>query len=117
MEDVRRDRTCSQRLASLACCIVLTHLLAGCNAYHVYRKCGLEGCAGDAQVESQVKAALRESLALDLSEIHVQSLDHVVYLYGLADTEFQRSVIESVTSRASGGARIVNSIAIKGNDR
>ncbi|WP_347260500.1 hypothetical protein [Rudaea sp.] len=43
----------------------------------------------------------------------MQSLDHVVYLYGLVDTDPERVRVEEVASRASGGLKIVDSIAVR----
>jgi osmotically-inducible protein OsmY len=44
--------------------------------------------------------------------VRAQALDHVVYLYGLVDTDLERELAESVATAAAGGARIVDSIAV-----
>lgn len=89
--------------------------LSACTAYDAYRKCGFEGCPGDKEITEQVEAALRATPGISFWDIQVQSLDHVVYLYGLVDTDPQRLTIEEVASRASGGKKVVNSISIRGN--
>jgi len=43
--------------------------------------------------------------------IEVQTLDHVVYLYGLVDTPFDSEIAKSVALEAPGVARVVSSIA------
>jgi osmotically-inducible protein OsmY len=45
------------------------------------------------------------------TSIDVQTLDHVVYLYGLVDTPFQSEIAKSVAVDAPGVARVVSSIA------
>jgi osmotically-inducible protein OsmY len=44
--------------------------------------------------------------------VRAQTLDHVVYLYGLVDTDLERQLAESVAMQAAGGARVVDSIAV-----
>jgi len=44
----------------------------------------------------------------------VQSLDHVVYLNGVVDTDMQRQMAESVAHQAKGVAKVVNSIGLSG---
>ena len=76
-------------LLSLVC---LT-LGSGCA---VYRKCGLEGCPGDARITAEV-----------------QTLEKVVYLTGVVSTDLQREAAEAVALRAPGVKRVVNSIALE----
>jgi len=42
--------------------------------------------------------------------LHVQTLDHVVYLTGQVDTELERSMAESLALNVAGVKRVVNSI-------
>jgi osmotically-inducible protein OsmY len=42
----------------------------------------------------------------------VQTFDHVVYLYGVLDTELERQIAEGAALEAPGVARVVNSIDI-----
>jgi osmotically-inducible protein OsmY len=42
----------------------------------------------------------------------VRTLDHVVYLSGLVDTDLQSQIAQSVALEATGVARVVNSIGI-----
>jgi osmotically-inducible protein OsmY len=97
--------------------IVCWMALSGCSTYHAFEKCGPHGCPGDAEMKARVEEALQQAAGVQLWEIHVQSLDHVIYLDGLVDTELQRSIIESVAYKSSGRERIVNSIAVRNNGR
>lgn len=47
--------------------------------------------------------------------LNVQTVDHVVYLYGLVDTDLEREVAESVGLQVTGVTKVVNSIGISGN--
>jgi osmotically-inducible protein OsmY len=78
----------------------------------------LPGCAslGDAGITSQVHARLDLHPALEPPNlIRVQTLDGVVYLYGLVDTAFERELAEAIARETPGVARVVNSIGISGN--
>jgi osmotically-inducible protein OsmY len=45
----------------------------------------------------------------------VQTLDHVVYLTGLVDTDLERQIAESVALEADGVSKVVNSIGLTGS--
>jgi osmotically-inducible protein OsmY len=93
--------------------LLLAGTLAGCAAY---KKCGFGGCPGDAKITAEVQALFDEHPALEPPTLlHVQTLDRVVYLTGLVDTDLERQMAESVALQAAGVARVVNSIGISGN--
>jgi osmotically-inducible protein OsmY len=93
--------------------VLLTAVLSGCAAI---RKCGFEGCPGDAKITADVKALFQQHPVLEPPNLlTVQTLDHVVYLYGLVDTDYEREIAEMVALQAPGVARVVNSIGISGN--
>jgi osmotically-inducible protein OsmY len=73
-------------------------------------KCGLQGCPGDAQITAVVKAQFDKHRELGTS-IDVQTVDHVVYLYGLVDTPLESEIAKSVALEAPGVTRVVSSIA------
>ena len=94
--------------AALLLC--LAGALSGCATYN---KCGFHGCPGDAGLTAKVEAQLQQYPALEApNSVRAQALDHVVYLYGLVDTDLERQLAESVATEAAGGARIVDSIAV-----
>jgi osmotically-inducible protein OsmY len=87
--------------------------LYGCATY---KKCGFRGCPGDAKITAEVRALFQQHPILEPPNLlTVQTLDHVVYLYGLVDTDYEREIAESVALQAPGAARVVNSIGISGN--
>ena len=95
--------------------LALTAALAGCAAYS---KCGFHGCPGDAKITAEVRAQLDQYPALDgPNSVRVQTLDKVVYLYGQVDTDLQRQLAESVAVQATGGAQVVDSIAVSNSSK
>jgi osmotically-inducible protein OsmY len=108
---LNRQVTSAWALAALLA--VLLAALSGCAAYD---KCGFDGCSGDAKITSEVQALFVQHPALGPPNLlKVQTVDRVVYLYGLVDTDLERETAESVAGEAPGVARVVNSIGISGN--
>jgi osmotically-inducible protein OsmY len=100
------------RLCALAFTLVLTGALPGCAAY---KKCGFSGCPGDAEITAEVRALFAQHPVLEPPNLlEVQTLDHVVYLNGVVDTDTQRLMAESVAHQAKGVTKVVNSIGLSG---
>jgi osmotically-inducible protein OsmY len=96
------------KLTSMWCAgFVLIGALSGCATF---QKCGFKGCPGDAQITAEVQALFDRHPELGTT-IHVQTLDHVVYLYGLVPSPLFSAIAESVALEAPGVTRVVNSIA------
>ena len=86
---------------------VIAGVLSGCATFD---QCGFKGCRGDAKIAADVKAQLDKHPELGIS-IDVQTLDHVVYLYGLVDTPLESEIARSAALETPGVARVVSSIA------
>ena len=103
-----------RRAIRLSYALGLAVVLSGCAAVSTYRACGVKGCPGDATVTRAVNDLFTQHPALEPPNlIDVQTLNHVVYLYGLVDTELQRQLAESVARGAPGVSRVVNTIGIR----
>jgi osmotically-inducible protein OsmY len=77
----------------------------------VYRKCGRDGCPGDAQVSAGVRELFHQYPELEPPNlVFVQTLDHVVYLTGQVNTDTERDLAQSVALHVAGVKRVVNSI-------
>jgi len=101
----RFDTACA-----FAAALILTGALSGCAAY---RKCGFEGCPGDAKITAEVSTLLNQHPELvGANSLYVQTLDHEVYLNGLVDTPLQRETAESIARQAPRVAGVVNMIAV-----
>ncbi len=100
------------RLLALAVSVILAGGLCGCATF---RKCGLAGCADDAKITAQIQALFVQHPSLEApNSVNVQTLDHVVYLYGLVNTDLERALAETVARQATGVLNVVNSIGISG---
>lgn len=107
----RRART-RTGLSIVIALVVLTDL-SGCELYATFEKCGLAGCPGDQEISARVRTLLDRYPALEAPNlISVQTVDHVVYLAGVLDTDLERTMAEEVAAHATGVARVVNSIGL-----
>jgi osmotically-inducible protein OsmY len=98
---------CRQLCATFAVVILTANL----DACAVYRKCGLAGCPGDAQITAKVTSLFNQYPELEPPNlIYVQTLDRVVYLTGQVNTATERELAESLASHVAGVTRVVNSI-------
>ena len=95
---------------ALASGILVAGILPGCATLG---KCGFGGCSGDAEITTQVDALLAQHPALQPPTLlQVQTLNHVVYLHGVVDTDYERLLAQSVAIEAPGVSRVVNSIGL-----
>ncbi len=100
---------------AMALTLALIGALPGCA---VYQKCGFNGCPGDAEITAQVRALFDQHPVLEPPNLlAVRTLDHVVYLNGLVDTDTQRLLAQSVALEAKGVTKVVNSIGLTGGGR
>ncbi len=93
---------------ALATALFIPVLFAGCATE---KKCGLEGCAGDAQITAKVQSLFEEHPEIGTG-VNVQTLDHVVYLSGfVAAGEFRTAAVD-VANTAPGVSKVVDSISV-----
>jgi osmotically-inducible protein OsmY len=105
----------NRRRIRLLAILALTGTLGACAAYE---KCGFHGCPGDAKIAADVSAAFAHHAELQPPNmIDVQTIDGVVYLYGLVDTDYQLQMAEAVAHQVPGVTKVVNSIGLAGNSR
>jgi osmotically-inducible protein OsmY len=98
--------------------LVAGGVLGGCSVVDAYRTCGFAGCPGDAAITAEVRALFKQHPAIDPPNlIEVQTIDHVVYLYGLVDTDVERRLAGTVAQTPQGVTRVVNSISLMNSNR
>jgi osmotically-inducible protein OsmY len=84
--------------------------LCGCA---LYAKCGLRGCPGDKAITTEVETLFSQHGALEVpNELHVQTLDRVVYLTGIVNSPREQQLATLVAFQAPGVANVVNSIGL-----
>jgi osmotically-inducible protein OsmY len=90
--------------------LVMAGALPGCA---VYGKCGFGGCPGDAKISADVRTLLdQHSGAAAPGAVTVQTLDGVVYLYGIVDTDLMREEAGEIALQAPHVKKVVNSIGV-----
>ncbi len=90
--------------------VVCCGSLGGCA---VYAKCGLRGCPGDQRITAEVESLFSQHGALEVpNELHVQTLDHVVYLTGIVNSPREQQLATLVAFQAPGVTNVVNSIGL-----
>src|SRR3974377_2309447 len=96
--------------ASIVVAAIVAVSLSGCAGY---AKCGSNGCEGDKEITAAVDKVISQYPALQApNSVRVQTIDHVVYLYGQVNTEGERSTAQEAAQSVSGVKRVVNSINV-----
>ncbi len=86
--------------------------LCGCATFN---KCGLGGCVGDKSITAEVEALFSAHPALEApNELHIQTLDSVVYLTGIVNTPREQQLATLVAREAPGVTGVINSIGLYG---
>ena len=102
-----------KRLSALTLGSLLAGILPGCS---VFPKCSPENCAVDAQIKQDVDAVFAEHSELGPpGTIRVQSINKVVYLHGLVNSDLERQNAEALALRVPNVKDVVNSIAPRSN--
>jgi osmotically-inducible protein OsmY len=95
--------------------LALSGPLAGCAGQPA---CTKPECAKDAAITADVRARFKDYPALQPpNQLSVQTVDKVVYLSGVVDTEFERRLAESVAEQADGVTHVVNNLGVSNNSR
>jgi osmotically-inducible protein OsmY len=90
--------------------LILVAAMSGCATNKV---CPGSGCTSDEDTTAAVNTAI--SAHADLgppNQIQASTINHVVYLTGIVDTGYQRSVAGSLAARTDGVTKVVNSISL-----
>jgi osmotically-inducible protein OsmY len=97
-------------LFAAALAVVLMSTLPSCATLE---KCGFSGCPGDAQITAAVTGLLDQHPGVGSpGAVSVQTLNGVVYLYGLVDTDLMREEAEQIALQAPHVKKVVNSIGV-----
>ena len=89
-------------------------MLSGLSACATYQKCGFGGCADDRQITIAVRGVIHQYPELQgVNTVRVQTLNHIVYLYGQVDTEVERWTAHQAALSVKGVDRVVDSIAFQ----
>jgi osmotically-inducible protein OsmY len=96
---------------SLILAVAVSSVLPACATYD---KCGFSGCPADHEITAAVQNIIRQYPSLEgVNTVRVQTLNHVVYLYGQVDTEVERETAQQAALSVKGVDRVVNSIGFQ----
>jgi osmotically-inducible protein OsmY len=101
---------------SLIAALLACGFIQGCAASDTYRKCGA-GCPGDKELTDQIRTLLFHRADILAADIEVQTLDGVVYLHGLIDTDVQRHAVLDAVGSVKGVVRVVDSLSLRNDMR
>jgi osmotically-inducible protein OsmY len=105
----------SKTISAAALVILLAAALSGCA---VFQKCSPENCAADAKITSEVNDMLAQHTEFGApGTIRVQTINGVVYLNGLVNSDMERQSAESFVLQIPNVKDVVNSLAPRANSR
>ncbi len=105
----------TRRIFALALPMVLAGALAGCAGFG---RCSPENCSSDKATLAELNSTLAQHRELGPpADIHVQVINGVAYLTGLADTELEVRRAEAICLAVPGVKDVVNSLSIRNNGR
>jgi osmotically-inducible protein OsmY len=94
---------------ALSVVLAVAGSMSGCATFE---KCGL-GCPGDKQITATVQTLFDQHGALEApNELHIQTLDGVVYLTGIVNSPREQMLATLVAREAPGVTGVVNSIGL-----
>jgi hypothetical protein len=108
LKAVPKQRT-PKPVIALFSAFLLCGAVSGCATIE---KCGLEGCPADQKITSHVKAMLEQHPDLDVSQLTVQTLNHVVYLDGIVASDLESDTAAAVAHHVRGVKEVVNNISV-----
>jgi osmotically-inducible protein OsmY len=89
--------------------------LGGCAAF---QKCTPENCATDKQINADVSELFTEHRELGApADIHIQTINGVVYLSGPVDTEFEVRHAEALARQVANVKDVENNLYPRSNSR
>ncbi len=86
---------------------------AGCAMDEPQKPCTGDACVADADITRNIESSIRDHKELTDWTIDVQTIDGVVYLHGLVDTDVQRDLVESIARETRGVQGVENSIELR----
>jgi osmotically-inducible protein OsmY len=93
-------------------------LAAGLSGCASFGKCDPANCTGDAKITADVNALISDHREFGApGTIRVQTINGVVYLNGLVETDFERRSAESLVIQVANVKDVVNSLDVRNSAR
>jgi osmotically-inducible protein OsmY len=102
----------SKPISVLALSLILAVGLNACADF----KCSPQYCASDAKITADVRAVFAQHAELGApAELHVQTINGVVYLNGQVNSDFERQSAEALVRQVANVVDVVNSLSPRSN--
>jgi osmotically-inducible protein OsmY len=99
--------------AGLACSLAMG--LSGCA---IIPKCSPENCASDKQINAEVNELFGQHPEFGApAELHIQTINGVVYLSGAVNTEYEVRAAETLVRRVANVKDVQNNLYPRSNSR
>jgi osmotically-inducible protein OsmY len=89
--------------------LVVSGAISGCAATPT---CAVQLCVDDSQIRTNVEAALSQDKEFLPGSVYVRTHNRVVYLYGIAETDFECRNAEAIARATPGVSRVVDLIGV-----
>lgn len=98
------------------CCAVFTIVfgafLGGCSEQPA-KPCAGANCVSDTEITANIKAEISGHAELTDWTIDVQTINGIVYLHGMVDTDPQRRLVEDIAHETRGVMGVENAIELR----
>lgn len=101
-----------ERLLTRLGTALLCAALAACSGF---APCGSEDCRADTGITAEVQKQFAARPAFGVESIGIRTIDHVVYLNGLVDTDLVSREAEAVARAIPNVTDVVNNLGVTGN--
>jgi osmotically-inducible protein OsmY len=107
-----------QKFKTISAAGLLFILALGLNGCAAFSKCTPENCATDKQINKDVSELFTEHRELGApADIHIQTINGVVYLSGPVDTEFEVRHAEALARQVANVKDVENNLYPRSNSR
>ena len=80
--------------------------------------CGFTGCPADKQTTADVRALFAQHAELGApGEFHIQTINGVVYLNGMVDSDMEKINAETIALRVPTVKSVVNNLSLRNSTR
>jgi osmotically-inducible protein OsmY len=107
-----------QKIKTIAVVSLLFILGAGLNGCAVFPKCTPENCASDKQINAEVRKLFGQHAELGApAELHIQTINGVVYMNGAVNSEFEVRQAEALAREVANVKEVNNNLYPRSNSR
>ena len=107
-----------QKLKTISAATLICIAALAVNGCAVFAKCSPENCASDKEINASVSELFAEHRELGPpADIHIQTVNGVVYLSGPVDTDFEVRHAEALARQVANVKDVENNLYSRSNSR